>query len=447
MTVLGKKPVKNHNEIKETSLPIKETSSSLSNHLYKVNVESKPSRQENHIALKDTSSTRKKTSSNRYFISTLKPYSFKKSCLYLPVEFSISNDLRMGEMILRDDKGRLWRVKLKKTGCRNRLYLGCGFRDFWVANCLTEGDAYKFELIENEKDKPPIVNFSYLGKKDVKNHIQIKETSSTIKVKDSTLVENTKLNVDSTPSRQENHIALKKTSSTREEITSSSRYFISTLKPYSFKKSCLYLPMEFFISNDLRVGEVILRDDKGGLWKVQLKRMGKSRLYLACGFRDFLVANGLTKDLGKKAVKNHIQLGETSSMIKKVADLTRVEKEKGKPPIMKISLKVDSTHSGIEDCPYYTGELKSYHIKKSMMYLPNEFARKNGLFNKEEMILKNVDERSWTVEIKCNMTRYCYISGQGWKDFCVAIGLKEGDLFKFELVSNGEIHVANFFLR
>ncbi|KAI3683981.1 hypothetical protein L1987_84498 [Smallanthus sonchifolius] len=104
-----------------------------------VNVESKPSRQENHIALKDTSSTRKETSSNRYFISTLKPYSFKKSCLYLPVEFSISNDLRMGEMILRDDKGRL---------------------DFWVANCLTEGDAYKFELIENEKDKPPIVNFS-----------------------------------------------------------------------------------------------------------------------------------------------------------------------------------------------------------------------------------------------------------------------------------------------
>ncbi|KAI3683980.1 hypothetical protein L1987_84497 [Smallanthus sonchifolius] len=258
-----------------------------------------------------------------------------------------------------------------------------------------------------------------LGKKDVKNHIQIKETSSTIKVKDSTLVENAKLNVDSTPSRQENHIALKKTSSTREEITSSSRYFISTLKPYSFKKSCLYLPMEFFISNDLRVGEVILRDDKGGLWKVQLKRMGKSRLYLACGFRDFLVANGLTKDLGKKAVKNHIQLEETSSMIKKVADLTRVEKEKGKPPIMKISC----------------------------MYLPNEFARKNGLFNKEEMILKNVDERSWTVEIKCNMTRYCYISGQGWKDFCVAIGLKEGDLFKFELVSNGEIHVANFFLR
>ncbi|KAI3826018.1 hypothetical protein L1987_00059 [Smallanthus sonchifolius] len=429
---------------------------------FSLNVDSTPSRQEAHISLKETGLTRKENSSSRYFLSTLKPYSLKRSLLYLPVAFFISNDLRMGEVILRDDKGRLWRVKLRKTSkSRNRLYLGCGFRDFLVANGLREGDAYKFELVENEKDKPPIVNFSYLGKKDVKNHIQIKETSSTIKVKDSTLVENAKLNVDSTPSRQENHIALKETSLTRKD-TSSSRYFISTMKPYSFKKSCLYLPADFLISNDLRMGEVILRDDKGRLWRVKIKKKGKTqnRLYLGCGFRDFWVANGLTegdaykfelveneKDkppivnfsyLGKKAVKNHIQLEETGSTIKKVADSTRVEKEK---------VKVDSTPSGTEDYPYYIGKLKSYVLEQSILYLPNEFARKNGLFNKEEMNLKNVDERSWTVEIKCNMNRYCYIRGLGWKDFCVAIGLKEGDLFKFELVSNGEIPVANFFLR
>ncbi|XP_076900167.1 B3 domain-containing protein REM14-like [Bidens hawaiensis] len=107
---------------------------------------------------------------------------------HLPAEFSRSNGLRMGEMILRDDNGRSWKVQLNKLG-DNRLYLGCGFRDFMIGNGLREGDAYKFELLENEKDKPPIVNFSFLGKKAIKDHIQLQETRLKIKeVIGSTLV-------------------------------------------------------------------------------------------------------------------------------------------------------------------------------------------------------------------------------------------------------------------
>ena len=60
------------------------------------------------------------------------------------------------------------------------------------------------------------------------------------------------------------------------------------------------------------------------------------------------------------------------------------------------------------------------------------------------MILKNVrNEGSWTVELKSSKNKYCYI-GRGWKEFYVANGLKDGDLFKFELVDNGEKPTANF---
>lgn len=62
-------------------------------------------------------------------------------------------------MILIDDKGSSWKVQLNKNG-GNTLYVGGGFRAFWVENGLKEGDAFKFEIIENEKDKLPVANFS-----------------------------------------------------------------------------------------------------------------------------------------------------------------------------------------------------------------------------------------------------------------------------------------------
>ncbi|KAJ0859743.1 putative transcription factor B3-Domain family [Helianthus annuus] len=136
------------------------------------------------------------------------------------------------------------------------------------------------------------------------------------------------------------------------------------------------------------MGEMILRDDKGRSWKVQLNKNGKNRFYLGCGFRDFCVANGLRKgDLYKFEL---------------------VENEMDKPPI----------------------------------YLPSKLATTNGLLNKEEMIPKNDDERSWTMGIK-RERNYCYIV-RGWKEFCAANGLKKGDRIKLELLSNGEIPVVKF---
>ncbi|KAL8263438.1 hypothetical protein R6Q59_024787 [Mikania micrantha] len=235
------------------------------------------------------------------FMTIMSPYSIKAARLYIPAEFSVSNDLRKGEMILIDDKGRSWNVKLNKDGT-NRFCLGYGLRDFWDANGFNEGDVYKFQLLHNHKNKPPVVNFT---------------------------------------------------------------------------RSC---PLE----------KQAFATDK------------KNRK-----IRDRKQASG--------GISN---------------------------------VKVESTVSEIKDAwPYYIGELKSYNIAKSMLYLPSEFARKNGLWKKKEMIVKNADERSWVAEIR-NYDKYCYVvfkRGQ-WNDFCEANRLKKGDVFKFLVVSNGQIPVANFYL-
>ncbi|CAH1442288.1 unnamed protein product [Lactuca virosa] len=97
------------------------------------------------------------------FIGKMTPYVINKSRLYLPVDFWIPNRLKAGEMILRNNKGRSWKVELKKANER-LLYLGSGFTAFLVANGMEEGDAFKFELAEKEEDKPPIVNFMLSAK-------------------------------------------------------------------------------------------------------------------------------------------------------------------------------------------------------------------------------------------------------------------------------------------
>ncbi|PWA58739.1 auxin response factor [Artemisia annua] len=467
--------------------------------------------------------------------------SVSSGCIFYTKWFN----LKIGEMILRNDKGRSWKIQLRKNGERI-FYLGCGLKDFCNANGLKVGDAYKFELIENENNKPPVENFSLnvdctmdaeepikvsdsihkltsfdaldveeplteMTKKLKKRKRQdyasqskhefqfqlgkdrsfvavmtpscirsstfcvplkfarsnglitkrlytqivnmpiviIDEAQRTwpatlkiwrtgtkvcitcwrklqvkhkLKVGDACTFELVKLGevpvfnfYRKKPFKNNNQAEVEIDSAIKKETSSTLKshpYFISTLNLKRITKTGLYLPVEFSISNGLKLEEIILRYDNRRSSKVQLAKHGEKTFKLARGFKDFCVKNGLQEG---NVYKYEI-----------------VEDWKDNPPVMNVSLYEELAH-GKKNYPYFD------------VYLPKEFARKNGLFNKEEMILKNVrNEGSWTVELKSSKNnRYCYIR-RGWKEFYVANGLKDGDHFKFELVNNGEKPTANF---
>ncbi|KAJ0628727.1 putative transcription factor B3-Domain family [Helianthus annuus] len=366
-------------------------------------------RTNNYIPVKEESSSRIKKMDNAscdnhpYFILSMKSYS-REAGLYLPIEFSISSGLDIGEMILRDDEGRSWKTQLRKSGekylCFNR-----GFRAFWDVNGLKVGEEYKFVLVENEKGKPPVMNVSYLGKKNTNNHVQVtKESKPTIKIK------------KTTGSSLGNH-----------------PYFILTMRP-SYRECGLYLPVEFSKTNGLKVGEMILIDAKGGSWKIQLKKKGEKYLSFGRGFRDFWDANGL----------------EVGDDYKFVLD----EKEKGKPPIMIVSylgkkntnnhvqvkkeskptIKIQkTTGSSLGNRPYFILTMR-LSIRECGLYLPANFWISNGL-KVGEMILRDDRGRSWKVQLNKHGKKRLYI-GRGFRDFWVANGLMEGNAYKFELAEN-----------
>ncbi|KAD5802958.1 hypothetical protein E3N88_14318 [Mikania micrantha] len=343
------------------------------------------------------------------FMTIMSPYSIKAARLSVPIKFARSNGLITKRSMqlhtqiigLVDESKRSWPATLRFN--TDQIHLE-GWSELIIKYELKVGDTCMFELVK-AGEKPPFFNF-YINK----------ETTSTC-------------------------------------------FFISTLKPYSFKKSILYIPAEFSVSNDLRKGEMILIDDKGRSWNVKLNKDGTNRFCLGYGLRDFWDANGFNEgDVYKfQLLHNHknkppVVNFTRSCPLEKQAFATDKKNRKirdRKQASGGISnVKVESTVSEIKDAwPYYIGELKSYNIAKSMLYLPSEFARKNGLWKKKEMIVKNADERSWVAEIR-NYDKYCYVvfkRGQ-WNDFCEANRLKKGDVFKFLVVSNGQIPVANFYL-
>ncbi|KAL7617063.1 B3 domain-containing protein REM17 [Lactuca sativa] len=337
------------------------------------------------------------------FESKITPYVIKKSRLHVPINFARSNGLITRwihtPVYLMDDTQRTWPATLTKT--KTELCI-TGWREFIVKNHLKVGDVCRFELIKN--GELPVFKCYNTGKNLVENDIQEKGTSS---------------------STFTNH-----------------PYFISTLKPTTLKRWILYLPADFSKPNGLKIGEMILRDDKGRSWKVHLNKMNRTSFYLGGGLRSFLVANGmkegdefkfelLEKEKDKSPIANFLFL-KSKQQIKS-------HKEE------KLSRKEGYILCEEDGHPYFMGEVKFCSIRKSVLFLPIKFAKSNGLMNPRKMTLKNVeDERSWTVELENYKNRYYYI-GQGWKDFRVANGLKKGDRFKFELVNNGENPIVNFY--
>nr|KAJ0227899.1 hypothetical protein LSAT_V11C100017880 [Lactuca sativa] len=343
---------------------------------------------------------------NGCFMFKMTPYVFSNSRLCVPIKFARSNGLTTQgpirtctQVYLMDHTRMTWPATLTKT--KKQIYL-TGWREFIAKNHLKVGDVCRFELVKH--GEVLVFKCCNVGNNFVKNNIQVKKTSSSL---------------------------------------NSHPYFISNLTPTCFKKSVLYLPVDFSISNGLKAGEMILRDNKGRSWKVHMNKANEKRLYLGYGLKDFLVSNGMKEG---DAFKFEL-----------------LEKKEDKPPIVsfmflksnpikshkqaKFTQKEGSSMCEEDGRPYFVGELKPGSIKQSILYLPKKFAKSNGLMNHNKMTLRNVeDERSWTVEFKNHKNTYYYI-GRGWKDFRVANGLKEGDRFKFELVNKGENPIVNFYFQ
>ncbi|XP_016549343.1 B3 domain-containing protein REM10 isoform X2 [Capsicum annuum] len=203
-----------------------------------------------------------------HFIYTITPYFLSRDHLQLPVPFARDNGLTDRKcMITIRDEQRSWKLILYSSGAHT--YISGTWRKFCIANCLKEGDQIMLEIVA--KGKNPILRFydlranASLHPEGKKPNLDAKRASS--RRKETNVLASTSANADG--------------------------HFVTIIKPYAVIRPLLYLPMAFARPNGLmRRTKMILRDEKGRSWSVQLGPLGP-RFGITKGWRQYREANAV----------------------------------------------------------------------------------------------------------------------------------------------------------
>ncbi|KAG5589108.1 hypothetical protein H5410_039622 [Solanum commersonii] len=162
--------------------------------------------------------------------------------------------------IIVKDKQRSWTFNVYTNS--QYTYIGSGWHEFCITNCLKEGDRLMFEIIS--KGETPI--FRIHGNSSLQPEVKKKKSNAKRKLMPQVAA------------------------STSVDANS---HFISTIKPYTINNPVLYLPMDFVKSNGLmRRREMILINEKRRSWSVWLGKTGH-HFAIKRGWTQFRNANGI----------------------------------------------------------------------------------------------------------------------------------------------------------
>ncbi|XP_019254329.1 PREDICTED: B3 domain-containing protein REM10-like isoform X2 [Nicotiana attenuata] len=215
-----------------------------------------------------------------HFICTMKPYYLSKCFLRVPSPFARQHGLRDRKctIMIRDEQ-RSWTFTLYSCGIVT--YIGGGWHDFCIANCLEEGDRVMFGIVAN--GEKPILKF-YDLRDNASLRPQGKKTNS-----DTERVSpqgKPKSNIISSCKAVPNVEAAK-------DLHLGHPHFICTMKPYYLSKCFLHVPSAFARQHGLRDRKcaIMVRDEQRS-WTFTLYSCGRFT-FIGGGWREFCVANCL----------------------------------------------------------------------------------------------------------------------------------------------------------
>uniref|UniRef100_M1CHN8 DNA binding protein n=1 Tax=Solanum tuberosum TaxID=4113 RepID=M1CHN8_SOLTU len=100
-----------------------------------------------------------------------------------------------------------------------------------------------------------------------------------------------------------------------------------------------------------------------------------------------------------------------------------------------LNAQVVTSTSGDDHHPSFSSTVKPYCFTRAFL--------SNGLMNRKcEMVLKDEAQRCWSVWIGRAGRHFGIL--RGWTKFRAENGLRVGDAYKFELIKNGEMPIAQF---
>ncbi|KAF3547938.1 hypothetical protein DY000_02010028 [Brassica cretica] len=160
------------------------------------------------------------------------------------------------------------------------------------------------------------------------------------------------------------------------------------------------LPMKFSRENglDTRCGEIVLMNDKGRTWKLNLKRKRScGTMYITQGWRSFCSANGLRAGsffTFKLIKKGGAQVLQTESDEESIQYEKQIKKHRS-------TWKASSSQSQNR---FLTLALKPFNLEKYILYLPVRFSRSHGINEEAKMTLLDKNGVKWSTDLRSEET-------------------------------------------
>ncbi|KAF2603156.1 hypothetical protein F2Q70_00027840 [Brassica cretica] len=222
----------------------------------------------------------------------------------LPMKFSRENglDTRCGEIVLMNDKGRTWKLNLKRKRSCGTMYITQGWRSFCSANGLRAGSFFTFKLIK--KGGAQVLRLSPKEREDCSSEANEMESLSTETESDEESIQYEK--------QIKKHRSTWKASSSQSQ----NRFLTLALKPFNLEKYILYLPVRFSRSHGINEeAKMTLLDKNGVKWSTDLRSEETSdRIRLVGGWQEFFKANCMKP--GESIIVKLIWEGDKSCVLK-----------------------------------------------------------------------------------------------------------------------------------
>ncbi|WCJ29545.1 B3 domain-containing protein REM9 [Euphorbia peplus] len=157
------------------------------------------------------------------------------------------------------------------------------------------------------------------------------------------------------------------------------------------------------------------------------------------GIRPECIGNGKQLEEKKKAETRLIENDSSFSTVDVTEPCDRKELEEKKKAETRL---IENDSSSALEHPYCKIKLSLDSLRKSRLYIPQDFARLCSLYGRScSMVLKDEEENCWPAKLLYRANDSKFIIGDGWGEFHGFHKLRAGDTLMIELIKNGETPV------
>ncbi|XP_019094011.1 PREDICTED: B3 domain-containing protein REM12-like [Camelina sativa] len=312
------------------------------------------------------------------FVAHVTAASLETDALYLPQDFTSSNDLKRKccKIVLKDGEERSWAMDLRFNKLSGTCYISRGWKHFCDENGKNAGSFFTFKLLEN--GETPLLSV-WPTKSD--NDRAQGDNNSSQSDRDST----------SPPNRN--------------------RFVTLTLTNDNLKSSRLYLPLPFVRENGMNNPRMVTLLGKDGIrWAANLLRENSGRMSLGKGMKDFSRANGL-------------KIGESFTLELIWENAT---------PVLNLFCKEVKIQNRFVTLTVTHDSLNNNRLNL-FQGLPLSFMRENDMNKPGKITLLGKDGTKWIANL-LQESRGRMSLGKGWKEFAKANGLEVGVSFTLESI-------------